>query len=153
MILEYSRIHYFEFTTNISTENVIIMHLSAFSFYEGFTDTILYDNTKQIVIERKLKVSVSRFNPKFIDFGEYYGIVIRLCYPYRQETKGKIENTIKYLRYNFFNGSTFDDLNHINVQCTEWLNSVNSQIHGATHEMPLQRLKDEKPNSISAVPV
>ena len=70
------------------------MHLNAFSFYGGFTDTILYDNMKQVVIDRKIKASEPRFNPKFMDFAEYYGIVIRLCYPYRPETKGKIENTI-----------------------------------------------------------
>ena len=44
---------------------------------------------KQVVIDRKIKASESRFNPKFMDFAEYYGIVIRLCYPYRPETKGK----------------------------------------------------------------
>ena len=88
MILGYSRRRYVEFTTDIST------------------DTIPYYNMNQIVIERKLKASKSRFNPKFMDFAEYYGIVVRLCYPYRPDTKGKIENTIKYLRYNFFNGRT-----------------------------------------------
>ena len=153
MILGYSRMRYVEFTTDISTENVIKMHLNAFSFYGGFTDTILYDNMKQIVIERKLKASESRFNPKFMDFAEYYGIVIRLCYPYRPETKGKIENTIKYLRYNFFNGRTFEDLNNINIQCAEWLNRVNSQIHGTTHEIPAERLKKETLNPLSSVPV
>ena len=153
MILGYSRTRYVEFTTDISTENVIKIHLNAFSFYGGFTDTILYDNMKQIVIERKLKASESRFNPKFMVFAEYYGIVIRLCYPYRPETKGKIENTIKYLRYNFFNGRTFEDLNNINIQCTEWLNRVNSQIHGTTHEIPAERLKKETLNPLSSVPV
>ena len=152
MILGYSRMRYVEFTTDISTENVIRMHLNAFSFYGGFTDTILYDNMKQIVIDRKIKASESRFNPKFMDFAEYYGIVIRLCYPYRPETKGKIENTIKYLRYNFFNGRTFADLNNINIQCTEWLNRVNSQIHGTTHEIPAERLKKESLNPLSSVP-
>ena len=152
MILGYSRMRYVEFTTDISTENVIRMHLNAFSFYGGFTDTILYDNMKQIVIDRKIKASESRFNQKFMDFAEYYGIVIRLCYPYRPETKGKIENTIKYLRYNFFNGRTFADLNNINIQCTEWLNRVNSQIHGTTHEIPVERLKKESLNPLSSVP-
>ncbi len=126
MILGYSRMCYVEFTTDTSTENVIRMHLNAFSFYGGFTDTILYDNMKQIVIDRKIKASESRFNPKFMDFAEYYGIVIRLCYPYRPETKGKIESTIKYLRYNFWTGKTFDSLSDINVQCREWLIKVNS---------------------------
>ena len=141
MIPGYSRMRYAEFTSYISTENVIKMHLNAFQFFGGFTDTILYDNMKQIVIDRKIKVSESTFNSKFMDFAEYYGIVIRLCYPYRPETKGKIENTIKYLRYNFFNGRTFTDLNDINLQCNEWLKRINSQIHGTTHEIPVERLK------------
>ena len=152
MILGYSRMRYVEFTTDISTENVIRMHLNAFSFYGGFTDTILYDNMKQIVIDRKIKASESRFNQKFMDFAEYYGIVIRLCYPYRPETKGKIENTIKYLRYNFRVGRSFESLSDINVQCGEWLNRVNSQIHGTTHEIPVERLKKESLNQLSSVP-
>ncbi len=152
MILGYSRMRYVEFTTDISTENVIRMHLNAFSFYGGFTDTILYDNMKQIVIDRKIKASESRFNQKFMDFAEYYGIVIRLCYPYRPETKGKIENTIKYLRYNFWVGRSFESLSDINVQCGEWLNRVNSQIHGTTHEIPVERLKKESLNQLSSVP-
>ena len=152
MILGYSRYRYVEFTTDISTENVIKMHLNAFSFFGGFTDTILYDNLKQVVIDRKIKASESRFNPKFMDFAEYYGIVIRLCYPYRPETKGKIENTIKYLRYNFWTGRSFDSLPDINAQCQVWLHKVNSQVHGTTHEIPLQRLKDEKLNPLSNVP-
>ncbi len=152
MILGYSRMPYVEFTTDISTENVIGMHLNAFSFFGGFTDTILYDNMKQVVIDRKIRAQESRFNQKFMDFAEYYGIVIRLCYPYRPETNGKIENTIKYLRYNFFNGRTFTDLNDVNTQCSEWLKKVNSQVHGTTHEIPLDRWKHESLNPISTVP-
>ena len=117
MILGYSRMRYAEFTTDISTESVIKMHLNAFAFFGGFTDAILYDNLKQVVIDRKLKAPESRFNQKFMDFAEYYGIVIRLCYPYRPETKGKIENTIKYLKYNFWAGRAFESLPDINVQC------------------------------------
>ncbi len=152
IILGYSRMSYAEFTTNIGTENVKKMHLNSFEYFGGFTDTILYDNMKQIVIDRKINASESRFNEKFMDFAEYYGIVIRLCYPYRPQTKGKIENTIKYLKYNFFNGRTFSDINDINRQCHEWLERVNSQKHGTTHEIPKERLRLEKLNQISAVP-
>ncbi len=151
-ILGYSRMRYVEFTTDISTENVIRMHLNAFSVFGGFTDTILYDNMKQVVIDRKLKASESRFNQKFMDFAEYYGIVIRLCYPYRPETKGKIENTIKYVRNNFWAGRTFESLSDINVQCREWLRKVNSQVHGTTHEVPVERWKKESLNPLSSVP-
>ncbi len=152
IILGYSRMKYAEFTTDIGTENVIKMHLDAFEYFGGFTDTILYDNMKQVVIDRKIRASESRFNEKFMDFTEYYGIVVRLCFPYRPQTKGKIENTIKFLRYNFFAGRTFSDLNDVNIQCHEWLNKVNSQIHGTTHEIPAERVKIEHLNSLPGVP-
>ena len=106
------------------------MHLNSFTFFGGYTDTMLYDNMKQVVLDRKIKASESTFNPKFMDFAEYYGIVVRSCYPCRPQTKGKIENTIKYLRNNFFKGRTFQDLNDLNNQCREWLKKVNSQIQG-----------------------
>ena len=142
---------YAEFTTDISTRNVIRMHLNAFRHFDGFTDTILYDNMKQVVIDRKPKASESRFNGEFMSFSEYYGIIVRLCYPYRAQTKGKIENTIKYLRYNFWAGRSFESLQDINVQCQEWLQKVNSQIHGTTHEIPHERLKNEQLNSMDSV--
>ncbi len=69
--------------------------------------------------EEKLKASESRFNGEFMSFSEYYGITVRLCYPYRAQTKGKIENTIKYLRYNFWAGRSFESLSDINVRCQE----------------------------------
>lgn len=143
MILGYSRMRYAEFTTYVSTHNVIRMHLNAFHYFGGFTDTILYDNMKQVVIDRKLKASESRFNGEFMSFSEYYGITVRLCYPYRVQTKGKIENTIKYIRYNFWAGRPFESLHDINVHCHEWLQKVNSKIHGTTHEIPYERLKNE----------
>ena len=56
MILGYSRMWYVEFTTDTSTENVIKMHLNAFTFFGGFIDTILNDNMKQDVIDGRLRL-------------------------------------------------------------------------------------------------
>ena len=56
------------------------------------------------------------------------------------------------MRYNFFNGRTFSNLNDINLQCNEWLHKVNSQLHGTTHEIPVERLKKESLNPLSTVP-
>ena len=82
---------------------------------------------KQIILERKLKASESRFKGEFMSFSEYYGIIVRLCYPYRAKTKRKIENTIKYLRYNFWPARSFESLPDVNAQCSEWLLKVNSK--------------------------
>ena len=72
MILGFSRMRYAEFATDLSTRNVIRMHLNAFRYFGVCTDTILYDNMKQVAIDRKLKASESRFNGGFTSFSEYY---------------------------------------------------------------------------------
>ena len=82
MNLGYSRMQYFEFTTDVSTENVIKMHMNAFRYTGGIPSEILFDNMKQIVIDRKIKASESRFNETFLRFSEHYGLNIRLCFPY-----------------------------------------------------------------------
>lgn len=41
MILGYSRMRYAEFTTSIGVESLTRMHLSAFSYLDGYTDAIL----------------------------------------------------------------------------------------------------------------
>ncbi|MCL4451321.1 MAG: IS21 family transposase [Candidatus Thermoplasmatota archaeon] len=47
ILLGYSRTRYAEFTADISTNNVIKMHLNSFTFFGGYTDTMLYDNMNQ----------------------------------------------------------------------------------------------------------
>ena len=147
MILGYSRMRYAEFTTDITVNNLIRLHKNAFTYFGGYSDSILYDNMKQVVIERKLNASESRFNTTFKDFMDYYGINIRLCHPYRPQTKGKIENTVKYIRNNFFNGREFHSLEEINSQCFLWLNNVNSRIHSTTGNIPMKMLEEEKLNT------
>lgn len=68
MIPGYSRIKFAEFNTDITTENVIRMHLTAFRYFGGLTDNILYDNTRQVVLERNIPALESRFNLKFVGF-------------------------------------------------------------------------------------
>ncbi len=152
IILGYSRMRYVEFTIDISTENTIKMHLNAFIYFGGYTDTILYDNMKQVVLDRKLKASESEFNKGFMDLMNYYGITTRLCWPYRPQTKGKIENTIKFVKGNFFNGRMFESLSDINAQASQWMEKVNSQIHGTTGKIPREMLKDENLNPTNTIP-
>ena len=151
-ILGYSRYRYVEFTADIGTENLIKMHLNAFRYTGGIPSEILYDNMKQVVLDRKLKASESTFNRDFMRFSEYYGFNVRLCYPYRPQTKGKIERTIGFLRGNFFNGRTFQSVGDMNSQCSAWLKTVNGNVHATTGKIPADMLKDETLAAIDSVP-
>ena len=143
MVLGYSRMRYVEFTLSIDTPTLIQSHLNAFLYFGGRTQEILYDNMKQVVIKRALKSSDSEWNSLFEDFFKHYGFIPRLCRPYRPQTKGKIENTIGYIKRDFFLGVEFNSLENLNSQVFRWLKRVNSSVHGTTHEIPLERLKEE----------
>jgi transposase len=151
-ILGYSRYRYVEFTTDISTENVIKMHMNAFRYTHGIPSEILFDNMKQVVLERRIKASESKFNSLFQQFSDYYGFNIRLCFPYRPQTKGKIERNIGYLRGNFFNGRKFESLSDINAQCDRWFTVANGKVNATTGKIPVEALKDETLVSVSSVP-
>lgn len=95
MILGYSRAGYAEFTLSTDASSLIRCHLNAFEYFGGCPEEILYDNMKQVVVKRALRTGESEWNTLFKDFYEYYGFIPRLCRPYRPQTKGKIENTVK----------------------------------------------------------
>jgi hypothetical protein len=152
MVLGYSRMRYIEFTLSIDVYTLIQCHLNAFHYFGGYPKEILYDNMEQIVIKRAIKSSDSQWNPKFEDFFKHYGFIPRLCRPYRAQTKGKIENTVGYVKRDFFLGGSFASLHDMNSQALIWLNRVNSNVHGTTHEIPLERLKSEGLKPIDGVP-
>ena len=151
MVLGYSRARYIEFSPDQRTETLVSQHMNAFLYFGGYTNSCLYDNMKSVVLDRKVK-GETRFNPQFQDFMDFYGIAVRLCHPYRPETKGKIENTVKFARCNFWNGRTFTSLQDLNSQALQWCNKVNGQVHRTTGEIPFDRLPLEHLNPIQGRP-
>jgi transposase len=154
-VLGYSRMRYVEFITDISTQNLIRLHINdinAFRYTGGITSEILFDNMKQVVLERRKSVGESKFNSDFMSFSDHYGFTIRLCYPHCPQTKGKVENSIKFIRNNFFNGREFSSLQDINIQCSQWLEKVNSRVHGTTGRVPTELLNEEHLHPVDAIP-
>lgn len=152
MVLGYSRMRYIEFTLNIDVHTLIQCHLNAFHYFGGYTSEILYDNMKQIVIKRAPVSSDSIWNPDFEDFFKHYGFIPRLCRPYRPQTKGKIENSVGFVKRDFLMGSEFHSFSDLNHQAQSWLARINSTIHGTTNEIPAERLAKEGLRSYDKVP-
>jgi transposase len=144
MTLGYSRAMYCEFTVSQDLETFERCHIHAFRYFGGVPDEILYDRVKTVVFYQHPDGSI-HWNPAFGDFAHYYGFTPRLCPPYRAQTKGKVEASIKYIRGNFFQGLFLTSLADLNQMALEWLNeTANSRVHGTTKEVPFHRLAEEK---------
>lgn len=148
MILGYSRMRYIEFVTDMSTDTLIRCHINAFRYFNGYPEEILYDNMKQVVIKRLMKQEESTLNRQFEDFAGFYGFKPILCRPYRGQTKGKIERTVRYVRENFMVGIRYRSLDDLNGQALAWCNKVNAKEHGTTGEIPFERMKKERLNPL-----
>ncbi|MCL2110763.1 MAG: IS21 family transposase [Clostridiales bacterium] len=149
MILGYSRMRYIEFVTDMSTNTLIRCHQNAFRHFGGYPDEILYDNMKQVVIKRLLKQEESSLNRQFEDFAGFCGFKPVLCRPYRGQTKGKVERTVRFVRDNFMTGIKYGSLDDLNGKALAWCNKVNGNIHATTGAIPTNLLQKENLNPLT----
>ena len=148
MILGYSRMRYIEFVTDMTTETLIKCHLNAFKYFGGYTNEILYDNMKQVVVKRMLRAKDSELNRTFEDFAGFFKFKVILARPYRGQTKGKVERTVRFVRENFMVGIRFKDLLDLNEKALAWCEKINSRTHMGTNEIPRVRLIEEHLNKV-----
>jgi transposase len=143
MVLSFSRMLYVRFTTSMDLAALIDCHQSAFGHFGGISSSILYDNMKQVKLES------GELNPAMVDFAAHHGFAIKTCRVRRARTKGKVERMVDYVKDNFLNGREFIDLDDLNTQGMNWLDSVaNVRVHATTGHRPVDLLASEKPKLI-----
>jgi transposase len=149
MTLGWSRASYLEFTVSADAAWFLRCHVHAFHYLGGIPRQVVHDNLKTAVLGRDGEGKI-HWNPRYLDFADYYGFTPHACQPYRAQTKGKVESGVKYVRGNFWPGLKYIDLVDLNRQARAWLNTVaNVRIHGTTGEVPWVRLPREQLRSLA----
>lgn len=122
--------------------DLLAAHEAAFAYFGGRCEQLLYDRMRTVVLgERDGK---ARLNATFAAFAAHWGFTVRLCQPYRAQTKGKVESGVKYVKRNFVPGRTFQDLEDFNAQLLAWQQEIADQrVHGTTHVQPIVRFAEE----------
>ncbi|EKW5593603.1 transposase, partial [Raoultella planticola] len=128
--------------------------LLAFDYLGGVPREVLFDNMKTVVLERDAYGDGKhRFHPGLLQLADDLGFRIRLCRPYRAQTKGKVERFNRYFRESFYNPlltrmkgtGLLLDCAAANRRVRDWLaDEANVRVHATLNERPIDRWRQER---------
>jgi transposase len=146
MVLGFSRLIWARFVVHQDLQTILRCHIAALEAIGGAPREILYDRMKTAVIGEDADGLVI-YNRRLVDLARHYGFQPRACRPYRPKTKGKVERPFRYIREDFFLGGTFRNLDDLNIQLRNWLDTVaNPRVHATTQRVVNEAFAQEKPN-------
>ena len=144
LTMGWSRACYVELVRKADTAAFIQCHVNAFEYLAGVPRRCLYDNAKVATLGKDEDGQVE-WNLRMLDFARRLGFDIRLCQPYRAQTKGKVESGVKYVRRNMWPSMRFTGDAGLNRQALEWCDGVaNARVHGTTCRVPWEMLSEER---------
>jgi transposase len=145
MVLCYSRRMYLEFTVSQTMEFFLACHEHAFQTFGGVPARVTVDNLKSAVLRRLTGVAPV-FNPIYVDFARHWAFDIQACNVRSPNEKGRVENGVGYVKKNFLAGLELPDFAALAPAARLWVDTVaDVRLHAATHQRPIDRFDDERP--------
>jgi transposase len=143
--LSYSRALYLEFFFDQRMESFVRGHIHAFEDWQGLPRTLLFDNLRSAVLERR--GDAIHFHPRLLELCAHYHFAARPCQVRAGNQKGRVERVIRYIRESFFAARPFTTLDSFNRQALEWRDR---EAHarrwpGGDHRTVAEAFAEEKP--------
>lgn len=153
MVLSRSR-HKFIFfcDTPFTSTLAVLAHEKAFGYFQGIPKEIVYDQDNVFIHDENAGdlILTSNFS-KYVDNRSFS---VWFCRKADPETKGKVENVVKYVKQNFLYNRPYYDLETLQDEAVAWLNrTANNNPHGKTKESPFELWKQEKEYLSEYIPV
>jgi len=143
LVLSYSRKAYSEAVLRQDTETFIRCLENGFRHFGGVPVSLNLDNLKAAVL--KADWADPELNPKLAEFARHYGTVLMPCRVRTPEHKGKVENSVGYVKGNALAGRSFASLAEQNAFLAQWEATVaDLRIHGTTKQQVAQLFAREK---------
>lgn len=149
MVLSCTRKGYTEASYRPNSESFIRCLENAFRHFGGVARRACIDNLKAVV--EKADWYEPRVHPKLLSFARHYGFTFMPARPRTPTDKGKVENSVKYVKNNALKGRRFKSLAELNTHLAHWETHVADQrIHGTTRKQVQRHFSEvEKPQLLS----
>ena len=145
LVLGHSRFIFARYVMHQDLQTLLRCHMQAFDALGGTPIAILYDRIKTAVTGEDDAGHII-YNRSLLALAEHYRFQPRACRPYRAKTKGEVERPFSYIRQDFFLGRNFRDLDDLNLQLADWLDTVaNARVHGTTQRVVAEAFAAEQP--------
>lgn len=144
MVLSASRQKYVVYRDiPFTTWAMIDAHEQCFVFFMGVTQHVVYDQDKlALVSENHGDLLLTQ---EFRSYVNYRGYNLHFCRKADPQSKGKVENVIRYIKYNLLRGRKYINTPLLNQQSAQWLSrTANAKMHATTRKIPQQEWEQEK---------
>ena len=144
IVLTRSRYKFIHFSRRpFDTELAIYAHELAFQYFGGRPEKIIYDQDRVLIARENLGdlILTGKFQ-SFIKEQHFQPVFCRRSDP---ESKGKVENVVKYVKENFLVARVLQDIPGLNEEARKWLERTgNGKVHGTTRLVPSEEFAVEK---------
>ena len=143
-VLSRSRYKFIWFIDKYFTAELAVKaHELAFEFIQGVPDEIVYDQDKVFIVSENGGEVI--LTDVFKSYTREDTFTIHFCRKSDPESKGKVENLVKYVKQNFLYNRTFCNLETLNEEAIGWLGrTANMLPHAFTRKEPYAEWVIEK---------
>lgn len=145
-VLAHSRYKYIEWQLRpFVTDDLIRCLQNTFKFLGGKPKQIVYDQDRIIVVSENNGDII--FTQAFQAFRQTEHFEAIECRGFDPESKGKIENVVKFVKSSFARGRIFKDIRSWNNESMDWLQRRgNGKQHNGTKQVPAVIFAEEQPH-------
>lgn len=137
LVLSRSRFKYVWFIDRyFTTELAIEAHERAFDYIRGIPDEMVYDQDKVFLVsENKGDLILTDGFRAYVREREFS---LHFCRKADPQSKGKVENVVKYVKQNFLYNRTYHNVETLNDEALGWLGrTANALPHAFTRKEPV----------------
>jgi hypothetical protein len=153
MMLSRSRMKFVRFSEiPFTTRTAIDAHEEAFKFFSGITKEVVYDQDRLFLVDENLgDLLLTR---DFKDYVFEQEFRLHFCRKSDPQSKGKVENVVKFVKKNFLYGRSYYDIDTLQAQVMGWLaRTGNGVMHSTIRKVPLEEWNIEKEHLQTYTPV
>lgn len=143
-VLAASRYKYVRFQGHPFAALEVIAHLlGCFDHFGGMPEELVIDQDSILVVSENHGDIL--YTSQFCSFIEEMGLKMYVCRKADPQSKGKIENVIKFVKYNFLASRDFQEVEEANKSLCKWLRRRgNGKISQATRRLPAEMFEEER---------